>query len=163
METFTKDLPGSIAKSEANACAGLAPPKPIADGLGFNDLICGCVGLYPGITFKTVVDVLDSSSDKKGLWLKTQAVLPVLPNINWTISNESYMLTCGINNSLSLPIIDGSITVDFLNETFAMTTTGPISSSWRLMVCGKEIFDIPGGFCALIGDALVDAIVDLIS
>lgn len=138
VKTFTQDLPGSIGKSEANVCAGIAPPKPIGDGFGFSDIICGCVGLYPGTTVKACVNLLDSEDDKKALWYKTQVKIPVIPDINWQITNEAYVLKCGIVNKIQLPVINGSIKVDLLDETFAMTTSGPLSPKWQLIVARKR-------------------------
>lgn len=88
---------------------------------------------------------------------------PILPDINWQLHFEDYQYMSGIKGTVEAPLINGKVTVDILNETFAMTVGGPLKPCWKLMVCGKEIFNIPRGFAALLGKDIVKAILDLIS
>jgi hypothetical protein len=59
--------------------------------------------------------------------------------------------------------MNGSVTVDIIDELFAMTVKGPLIPGWELVVAGKQVFNIPGGVFCLLGPAIVDAILDLIS
>jgi hypothetical protein len=165
---ITEDLPGAVATIEANTSNGIALPKPFGEAISMPNVVSGSVGLFPGGYAGGTFDLFSSSEDHKGIWAEVKSLLPVLPPFGWDIRSEAYILKCGVKEKLSMTLLPpslphGEVTVDILDETFAMTVGGIAPPKWILTIAGKEIFNFPAGIVGLLGNFLVSAILDLIS
>ena len=117
---------------------------------------------FHGLNFGATINVLDSEQDKKALFGRINAQLPIPPDIKLKLTAETYLLMCGWKIELqALPIPDGILTIDILNETLAVTVGGPIIPHSALVICGKELWNIPNGAAGFLGRALVQAILDV--
>lgn len=160
-KTILQDIPGALNTAEANATVGLALPKPLGEALGISDIISAETGLFPGRTVKTTVNFLDSESDRKGAWAQIKSTIPIPPDIKWSIKGEAYALKCGLRGEFAIPPMNGNITVDIIDEMFAMKFQGPLVPGWQLFIGGKQIFNVPGGGGGILGSGIIKAITDV--
>jgi hypothetical protein len=141
---FTEQLPNAIGQTEANATVGVAMPKPAADALSMQDIASGSFGLYPGVILGGTVNVFDSEKDKKGAFADVKVKLPLAPPFTWNLSADAYLIKTGVKGNLTFPLLcpipDGEVTVDILDESFAMTVGGINPPRWILKVARKNCF-----------------------
>lgn len=163
VEKFAKNLQGALDECQANSSIGVGMPSIVADNLGVKEAVSVGFGLYQKRNIGMTINILDSLYDKKGLLFNMGATVPCFPDINWKINSSAYMLKNGIVSQLELPIINGSVKLDMLDETLALTIGGPLKPKCVLVIGGNELIDIPNGLAGIIGNDLGKAILGLIS
>ncbi len=155
---FIEELPNAVASTEANITVGIAPPKPLADGLGIDDLVSAKMGLFKGAKFQTTVNLLDSEFDRKAAFINIDTNIPLPPKFDWKLNANIYALTNGIDAQLEAPVINGMCKVSLLKDSLALTTSGPLKPACILVIGGKEIINFPKGGAGLLGGGLIKAI-----
>lgn len=161
---ITENFPQMMNNVQLNTTNGMGLPKPIADGLKMDDLVCARLGLFPGGNFRFSNNMLDSEQDKKGQYYDITAKLPFSVDENFELTSEYYTLKTGVKGGLTvgLTAINGTTDVDILDKTVALGVGGVTSPSMRFSAAGKDIFNVPDGAGGVIGGSLSDAILDLI-
>lgn len=161
---ISEQLPQVFHTTELNTTIGIGGLPKFIQGFvfGAEELASANVGLFPDLNFGATFNMLDSEQDKKAMFARINAQLPIPPDINLGIEGELYALKCGIRTEASiLPIPDWIITLDVLDETLAVTIGGPIIPHSVLVICGKELWNIPNGGAGFLGSGLIKAILDV--
>lgn len=161
VEKFITNLQGALDECQCNSTVGIGSPKVVQDNLGINEMFSYSQGLYLKRNIGMTVNILDSLYDKKAFLFKMGTTLPCIPDINWKINSTVYLLKSGVETQLEVPIINGSIKVDLLDETFALTVGGPVKPKCVLIIGNLEILDIPNGIAGILGNDLGTAILNL--
>ena len=145
---------------QLNTTKGIGLPKPISDVLGIEDLVSGRLGLFPNAKFRYTFDLLNSEVDKTVAYTDITAKLPLSLDENMELSTVLYALKSGITTKLTagLTALNASTKVDLLDETLAITASGPTSPKLVLTAGGNEIIKLPD----ILGSDLAKAITDLV-
>lgn len=164
----TEQLPEAVGSTELNTTIGIGGLPKIAKDfikpvLGeVDEILSANVGLFKNLKIGTTVNLLNSEFDKKALFGRITAQLPLPPEVKLSLSGETYVLKCGIvSEAMILPLLDAEITLDILDETLAATIGGPLPPRSDLVICGKELWNIPRGGAGFLGSGIIKAILDL--
>lgn len=165
---ITEQLPDLANDMEINTTIGVGGLPKIAKDIvkpvlgDINEILSANAGLFKELKLGGTLNLLNSEFDKKAIFYRVTAQLPTPPEISLSLSGEAYTLKCGILGEVDvLPVPDGEITLDVLDESVEGMVGGPFPPRSTFTIHGKELWNIPDGGAGFLGSGIIKAITEI--